>query len=355
MIVGCHMNGPTNEAIHNTMCIALQIGGNALQCNLSPGDRPFQAKPISKEVTEQILSLCAQTGFYIVVHGKYMYNLSRPDTGQYVWQLKTLVEEIKIADTINADIVIHQGKNVAVMKISHEEALDNYVQNIGKALDKTNSCHNSILLENSCRQGTEMGYSLVELADIYHRFTDTQKKRIGFCIDLCHVFVAGELDVRSGSAVKSYLEQFDKLIGLDKLKLIHFNDSNVRLDGHNDSHHNILMGHIGNHLASGSSEGFREICRFAVDNNVPMILETGKNYMDEIRLLRSWESSNYQISEYERSFMEKHSAEIKEDSIKINSGIAPRSHSRKKNTGPRPLATTGTFTKIKLNIKPRKT
>ena len=105
---------------------------------------------------------------------------------------------------------------------------------------------NKIIFENSCQQGTELGYTIEELAEIYHSFQQKHKDRLAFCVDLCHIYVAGVMNVRSVEDIERVMEKFDKLIGLEHLEVIHFNDSQVRFDGHNDCHGDILTGHIGN-------------------------------------------------------------------------------------------------------------
>src|SRR5205085_2142263 len=111
------------------------------------------------------------------------------------------------------------------------------------------------VLENSSRQGNELGYSLAELAYIYHQFSEEHQARLGICLDLCHVFVAGELDLRWAADVRKFFEDFEDSLGLEKLCCIHFNDSRVPFGGRNDHHGDLGCGYISNPLLGGSTEG----------------------------------------------------------------------------------------------------
>jgi len=105
-------------------------------------------------------------------------------------------------------------------------------------------------------------------------FEPKYRSRLGICIDTCHIFVAGTLDMRSKDNVDDFFMQFDKLIGLDNLKLIHFNDSKVRYDGNVDRHMGLMCGFIANPLLGGNTGGFKQLSQNAASLNIPMVLET---------------------------------------------------------------------------------
>ena len=188
------------------------------------------------------------------------------------------------AQKVSSDVIIHQGKNLKELALSKEQAHQNFADNVSKVLTGLSGT-NKIILENSCRQGTECGYSLDDLVDIYHRLDDSITNRIGFCIDLCHIFVAGELDVRDLKSVKEWFTRFDKSLGLDKLKVLHFNDSNTDFNGANDNHGSIGKGYIG----KVSTKGMEYVVSLCTKNKIPMILETPSEFMrEEITLLKKW-------------------------------------------------------------------
>lgn len=206
-----------------------------------------------------------------VIHGQCTYNFCRRNVPA---QVASLIKEINEASQIGCDLVIHQGKNVISEKLSKLEAIDNYIQNLTDVLEQTSNTASMLLLENSAGQGHELGYSLNELTYIYNQFGDSVKDRIGFCLDTCHIFVAGELDIRKKDTVEQFLWQFDVKIGLDKLKCIHLNDSGIPFGGRRDLHGDLLGGYITNRLLGGSIDGMKYIVQFAGTKHIPLIFET---------------------------------------------------------------------------------
>lgn len=229
---------------------------------------------------------------YLVLHGKYTYNFCRHDVEN---QIQVLTKEIELASKVSdvCDVVIHQGKNVSTEKLSRLEAIGNYVRNITEVLERTyEQDHVHLLLENSAGQGTELGFTLDELAFIYHQFDDTVRQRIGFCLDTCHAFVAGELDARRKENVVSFLTQFEVQIGLEHLKLIHFNDSSIVFGGHRDLHGDLLGGYITNTVLGGSQEGMMYLAQVAKERKIPLILETPcvmpEQYQFQFKVIDEW-------------------------------------------------------------------
>jgi deoxyribonuclease-4 len=268
--------------VTDTLRLINTMGGRAVQISL--GDAASrQIEAITEEDASTAKRIISK-GFYVVIHGKYLYNFCRPSSG-IGWQHKLLQLELKQASKIDADVIIHQGKNLKELAQTKEQAHQTFVDNLIIVLDATTDLCNKIILENSARQGTECGYSLDDLYDIHRRIPAEYQKRIGFCIDLCHIFVAGELDVRSVSDVHAWFQRFDNMIGLDKLACIHFNDSDTDFNGANDNHGSIGRGYIGRH----STLGFEYVCKLAYNRNIPLILETSSEHIQsEIAQLKEW-------------------------------------------------------------------
>ena len=263
-----------------------KLGGNAIQVALGSADSRVIPKVDPKDAITACKIRCKHN-FYVVVHGKYLYNFCRPPSG-IKWQHKLLVDELREAAKLNADVIIHQGKNVKELKQSNAVALEQYVANLIVVLDSSTTT-NKIILENSSRQGTERGYALSELADIYSAIPDAYKERIGFCIDLCHIFVSGELDMRDATRVRKWFQDFDALIGLKKLTVIHFNDSGTQFNGANDNHAMIEKGYIGAPERGGNNGGFKVVAQLCDLHQIPMILETPSGDMQgEIQLLQQY-------------------------------------------------------------------
>lgn len=284
--VGHHL--PYMTTVADVLRLIHQVNGNAVQISL--GDPSGRAlKLIDDKDARKVCKMRDKYGFYIVVHGKFLYNFCRSGASA-TWQKNLLCKELQEANKIGADVVIHQGKNLAELGLSKKEAHRTFAANITSILhdSRDKGCVNKLLLENSARQGTECGYALLDLAEIYHLIEDDVKDRIGFCIDTCHIFVAGELDMRKGNDVQDWFDRFDQFIGLDHLSLIHFNDSSAEFNSGNDSHGPVPLAHIGKE----SCDGFRVVCKLAMERNIPMVLETPIAFMStEIALLKEWSES----------------------------------------------------------------
>lgn len=227
-------------------------------------------------------------GGLMVFHSKYIYNFCRPNVQS---QIESLIQDINIASKIGCDVVIHQGKNVKSEQMSKLHAINNYVTNITDVINQTSDCDTCILLENSAGQGSELGYTLDELTYIYNQFDDDSKQRIAFCIDTCHIFTAGELDMRRVEAVEHFLRQFDESIGINKLKCIHFNDSGSKFSGKRDIHADIMGGYISNPLMGGSCEGLKYLAIYASDHHIPLIFETpctSLSIQEQLEYVKKW-------------------------------------------------------------------
>lgn len=240
-------------------------------------------------MTEKMIDLIMSYSLKIFVHAKYVLNPARKD-----FKSDALIPEVIEANRLKADIVIHQGKSLL---LNLNEAKKNYISNLKNVLKLTDDlkCTNKILLENSAHQGTEMGYDLDELAEIFKKI---DHPRLGICLDTCHAHVAGAMDLNDAHSVRTWMEQFDILIGLNHLKLIHFNGSAVKYRGCNDHHHNLLLGEI------MKSDGYRVICKSALKWQIPMILETPDGMqIHEIQLIKSFIKGN---TTFEKLYTEKY-------------------------------------------------
>lgn len=254
--------------------VGRHLPGNDLRRILSQADHGIHACQIMGasvpecEIVEVKGHLQLQKVF-CVVHGDYTYNFARSNVDH---QVNRAIEEYRFADKIGCDLIIHQGKNVAEERLTKIEAIENYVRNVKSILDAMTTCRQRILLENSAHQGTELGYSLSELAYIWRQFGD-YKSRLGICLDTCHAFVAGDVDFRDLGSTVAYFERFDRLIGIDNIKVIHYNDSKAKYDAHNDHHDVLGQGYIGNQTLGGSLDGLYYIGSLATTKNIPLILE----------------------------------------------------------------------------------
>lgn len=216
----------------------------------------------------------------LVVHLFYLPNLATPDKKLLERSRRALVEELKRSALLGADyLVLHPGayKESSLLEGARKVAasLDYVIAKVaGNAGDKV-----KILIENTAGGGTRLGGEFRELAEIFDRIK--QSYRVGVCIDTSHAFQAG-YPIHHRDGLEQTIEEFDRLIGLDRLHLLHLNDSRTKLGSRNDRHWNIGEGEIG-------LETFRTIINHPGLSHLPAILETpasSDNNAKNVRLVK---------------------------------------------------------------------
>jgi deoxyribonuclease-4 len=163
-------------------------------------------------------------------------------------------------------------------KLSAEECCCIVADSINWAIKQTPNYKVVLVVENTAGQGNVVGRNIQELGWILDKVK--QKKRIGFCIDTAHLFASG-VDIRTSEQVSRFIDEFDRIIGLEFLRAFHINDSKAKLGAHRDLHENIGKGEIG-------LECFKAIMNEERLFGIPLILETPESesgWESEISLL----------------------------------------------------------------------
>ena len=218
----------------------------------------------------------------IVVHAPYIINIANTQKS-HVFDLgvEFLQKEIERTEAIGAkDIVLHPGSHVGA---GSEAGIKKIIEGLNEVLTNENDVR--IALETMAGKGSEVGRTFEELAQIIDGVNHNE--RLSICFDTCHTHDAG-YDVKND--FDGVLEEFDKIIGLDRIKVLHVNDSKNEVGAHKDRHENIGFGHIG-------FDALNYIVHHEVFENIPKILETPfvgedkKNkkppYKHEIEMLES--------------------------------------------------------------------
>ena len=271
---GAHVS--TSKGIPNAIKYTREVlNGDILQI-FSQSPRSLKG-PSDKTIKDipKIIDAIKTHNVKIVSHSPYMINLSKDiSTHQYV--MDCLLKDLQFIDKVGGiGSVVHMGKS---LKLSKEEALKNMILNIKYILSNYDG-DAKLIIETSCGQGTELLANLDDIGDFYSHgingtsFTEQEKSKIEFCIDTCHIFVAG-YDMRSPKEVNSYFSKFNNIIGNNKLALIHFNDSAKKLGSNVDRHANIGGGYIGNSDLGGNIDGLKAVFKKASQLSIPMVLET---------------------------------------------------------------------------------
>ena len=208
----------------------------------------------------------------VSVHISYTINLSK-DSTKFTWWIHQMADEIKIAENIGAFVVVvHLGKQ---LDLTIDVALNNMYINLIKVVSLIQKTKIKILLETSTGQGSETLFKIEDLAKFYSKLKENKflTNRIGICLDTCHIFNAG-YDISNKKKIKEYLDKFERLIGINEIKLIHLNDSKNKVNSRLDRHENINHGYIG-------KESLIEITKFFTKLGVSIVLETPDKYIEE--------------------------------------------------------------------------
>jgi len=179
----------------------------------------------------------------VAIHAVYLLNLASTKADFYEKSVDTLSKTVDAACAIGAEAVVfhvgsHQG---AGFDVGLERVVPALAQALGRCDDTTWLC-----MENTAGAGDTIGRSLEELAALYEALD--HHPRLGVCLDSCHLFASG-YDVTDPDALDEVVTQLDALIGLDRLRVLHVNDSKTPLGSNGDRHDNIGDGLMGNKLA----------------------------------------------------------------------------------------------------------
>jgi deoxyribonuclease IV len=198
----------------------------------------------------------------LAIHASYLINLAATDDLLFERSIQALEQELYRGDQLGADyLVVHVGSNARFGPTFGIARVVEALQHIQKIPTKTR-----LLLENTAGERGDIGCRIEELSEILTRLGDEAWP--GLCIDTCHAFAAG-YDISDQSGVKTWVDQLEATVGLDRIKLLHMNDSKKGLGCCVDRHEHIGKGKIG-------LKGFRAIVRHPGLQRIPMILETPK-------------------------------------------------------------------------------
>jgi len=238
----------------------------------SRNPRGWNYSPLAQREVESFRSGISQEGIEpVVVHLPYLPNLANPRPEFYRRSLGSLCEDLRRANLLGAKyLVMHVGSSLGG---SQSEAIKRIVKGINTAFQLVETGV-ILLLENTAGAGTEIGYRFESFKLIFEGVS--QRERIGICLDTAHLFEAG-YDLSSAWGLEETLNEFDHLIGLGKLCLLHLNDSKTPLGSKSDRHWHIGEGHIGR-------GGFRRIVNHSKLKDLPGIMETPrKSEQDDLR------------------------------------------------------------------------
>lgn len=259
MIIGSHVSF-AKDGLLGSVNEALSYNANTFMFYTGAPQNTIR-KPIDINNTNKAWQLMNDNNIdinNIICHAPYIINLANKlKLEQWKFSISFLKEEINRCTTLGIKyIVIHPGSAVG---LPVEEALSNISEALNEVIEENTNV--MILLETMAGKGTECGRNIEELKRIIDNVIYQDK--LGICLDTCHLNDSG-IDLNN---FDNYLEDFDKIIGLDKIKCIHINDSLNPINSHKDRHANIGFGTI----------GFDNLIKVIYNEklvNIPKILET---------------------------------------------------------------------------------
>lgn len=278
LIIGSHVGYKKDSGLVGSVKEALSYNANTFMF-YTGAPQNTKRLPIDLEKVKEADKLMKENGIdrdNVIVHAPYIINLATDDLVKREFSCNFLKEEIDRVETLGFHyLVLHPGSHVGA---GVDTGIQNIANSLNKIIDKDTKV--VILLETMAGKGTEVGRRFEEIESIISKIS--QKENIGVCLDTCHINDAG-YDLNDFDKV---LDLFDKVIGLDKLKCIHVNDSKNMIGSHKDRHENIGLGYI----------GFDNLINIIYNkrlDNIPKILETPyidktyPPYKYEIEMIRS--------------------------------------------------------------------
>lgn len=263
MLLGAHLStaGGVDKAFERAEtidCTAFQI--------FTKSNRQWKAKPLDPAAIERYHQRQAETGIKpVVCHASYLLNLGTTDDALWHKSMDALVVELERCEQLQIPyLVLHPG---AHMKAGVETGVARVAEALGLVHDRLPDYQVKVALEITAGQGTALGSTFEEISQMLAG--SRQSERLAVCFDTCHALAAG-YEFRTPDSYRAMIDEFDRVIGLDRLKVFHFNDSEKDLGSHVDRHAHIGEGCIG-------LEPFGYFLNDSRFNDVPFLLETPKD------------------------------------------------------------------------------
>ena len=254
---------------------ATKLGGDTFSF-FTRNPRGGAAKAIVPEDARALVDYMREKGFgRLVAHGSYTMNVcaAKPETKAFSVQM--MIEDMERMEYVPGNYYnFHPGSHVGQ---GVEAGIDMIADALNSVLTKDQTT--TVLLETMAGKGSEVGRTFEEIRAIIDKVELNEK--LGVCLDTCHIWDGGYDIVNNLDGV---LEEFDKVIGLERLKAVHFNDSMNECGAHKDRHEKIGKGKIG-------LEAMKRVALHPVLMGKPFILETPNDdagYAEEIALFKSW-------------------------------------------------------------------
>jgi deoxyribonuclease-4 len=277
--LGAHV--PVIGGIYNTPKTAESIGARAFGLFLK-NQRKWQGKPLTEADIADFRSNLEKSPIlrdHVLPHNGYLINLGHPDPEKRAKSLESLTDEA--TRTLRLGLLqlnFHPGSSLGL--ISEEECIELTARGMDEVFAAVPEV--ALVVETTAGQGSSVGWKFEHLARIIS--VSSFPERIGVCIDTCHIFAAG-YDIRTRKNYEKTMEDFDRIVGFEKLKGVHLNDAKSEFGSRIDRHESIGKGSIG-------PRAFGFLMKDPRFDGIPILLETPNHnlWAEELLLLKAMEN-----------------------------------------------------------------
>ncbi|MEM4281970.1 MAG: deoxyribonuclease IV [Candidatus Caldarchaeum sp.] len=275
LLLGAHVS--ISGSIHMAVDRAVELGCTTFQI-FTRNPRGWTYTKLKQQDAEEFRRKFSASGFKVAMaHMPYLPNIASPKKIVYERSVKSLTAELERCGLLGVELLVtHVGSHLGA-------GIDKGVEAVAQAVNRSlKTVENNVLLllENMAGQKNSCGSRFEDIANILAKVE--QPDRVGVCLDTCHLLAAG-YDIKSEEAVEKTLSEFDRTVGLDKLKAVHLNDSKGGLGSGLDRHEHIGMGYVG-------ERGFKAFINHPAVRDKPMVIETPEdkrgNYATDLAKLR---------------------------------------------------------------------
>ena len=259
--LGAHVS--INGGVDTAPGRATEIGAKALGI-FTKNQRQWRAAPLTDETIEAFkanLRTAKIPSELVVVHDSYLINIGNPDPEKRKQSLDAFIDEARRVEQLGLTLLnFHPGSGLK--QIDEDETIELIADGMKTVLAEIDTA--VLVIEGTAGQGAHVGYKFEHLADLIDKSKGGD--RVGVCLDTCHLFGAG-FDLRSRETYEEVMSSFDRIVGIEKLKAMHINDSKIDLGSRKDRHEQIGEGLLG-------IETFKNVMKDKRLEGIPMILET---------------------------------------------------------------------------------
>ena len=275
LLLGAHTS--TAGGVYTAIERAMKMKFTAMQVFTKNNNR-WNAKPLEKDEIKKFKELLKNSDIkFVLTHSSYLINLCSNNKVVLNKSRNAFIDELKRCELLGIPhLNFHPGSHGGQ---GEKDGIKIIAESLNICHEKTKNCKVTSMLEATAGQGTTLGYQFEQLQEIIYLVED--KKRMTVCIDTAHIFAAG-YNIRDSKEYKKVIKGFDNIIGLNRLKCFHMNDSKKELGSRVDRHEHIGKGFIG-------KEGFVNIMNDKKLERIPKILETpkGKEMKEDVKNLKT--------------------------------------------------------------------